>query len=74
MFCVVILIRHFVFHHLIAMFFFCFFIFLFLWEIYRDKSIFNETDATNQIMVVNMLKNWNFSYSNHYSIIKFVGI
>ena len=48
--------------------------FSFLWAIQTGKSIFSKTKATNQIMIINKLKNWNLSYSSHYNIIKFVGI
>ena len=32
-----------------------------------------RSKTTNQIMIVSMLQNLNHRYSNHYSIIKFVG-
>ena len=37
------------------------------------SSIFDQTETTNQIMVVNILQNLSHRYFSHYSITKFVG-
>ena len=36
------------------------------------QNIFDKIEITNQIMVIDMLHNWNHMYSNHYRIIKCV--
>ena len=36
------------------------------------QIIFDQTETTNQIMIVNTLQNWSFRYFSHYNIIKFV--
>ena len=37
------------------------------------QSVFDQTNITNQIMVVNMLQNLSNMYSSHYRAIKCVG-
>ena len=38
------------------------------------QNIFDHTETTNQIMVVNISQNLSHMYYNHYSIIKFVDL
>ena len=38
------------------------------------KNIFDKTETTNHIMVVNMLQSWSHTYFILYIIIKFIGL
>ena len=63
-FCI-ILIRWFVYVVLLLCFLVC--------ERFRRQSIFDQIEATNQIIVVNILQNRSHMYSSHYISIKCVG-
>ena len=40
---------------------------------FKGQNIYDQTEIINQIIVANMLQNWNHRYSNQYKIIKCVG-
>ena len=65
-FCVAVLLRCFAFRHLITMFY------LRMGDSNR-KNIFDKTETTNHIMIVNMLQSWSHTYFILYIIIKFIG-
>ena len=40
---------------------------------FKRQSIFDQIETINQIIVINLLQNWNHMYYNHCSTIKCVG-
>ena len=41
---------------------------------FKRQNIFDQTNITSQIIVVNMLQNWSHRYFGHYIIIKCISI
>ena len=64
---------------LFFLFFFNFVILFGLWLCRIGTTVDNSDDKTysigqrHQIMIINMLQNWNHRYSSHYKIIKYIG-